>query len=202
MRSHIFSGAKKVDFSKIDNRPAILIIGMNYQMAIEEYEELQVQGITELKNLDNAETRKTAQIVKAFMVNETAAKKLTDEGKIFIHKKHSFRIVRDYGKPPQCGQCNKHDHNKYECPSEHKICTNCGINHIETVCHNQAKCSNCGGEHNARSNKCREVKIAYFNLDERMKIKNLDSTTTRIPCFSLNGLVTNVTRTTSFIRFY
>jgi hypothetical protein len=95
---------KKIDLStnekrKNDDRPKLVIFGLQYSEALKYFEDLKSNGVIELIDLakKNSFNFSTPNIVKVVIDNEKLADELVDSGEIFIGK-CGFRVERDVPK--------------------------------------------------------------------------------------------------------
>lgn len=67
-----------------------------------------------------------------------------------------FRVKEYIPRPIRCYNCQRFGHTANSCNSI-KRCKKCGLNHNVEECHEQLKCPNCRGSHEASSTECKIV---------------------------------------------
>jgi hypothetical protein len=117
----LLSARKKIDLStnekkKNDDRPKIVIFGLQYSEALKYFEDLKSQGVIELIDLakKNSFNFSAPNIVKAVMDNAETADELVNFGEVFIGKS-GFRVEHDAPKTKMNTTSNKNslNHNYY-----------------------------------------------------------------------------------------
>ena len=183
----LFPTSRRVDFSSIDRRPAVILKGLTYQEAKRfEKEILECgviqNGLVELKRSANSSNPNAVLKVKLICKDEGTKENLL-RNHIYLECK-KFYIERDMRQPTQCRKCHVIGHVAETCKSEVK-CGRCNQRGHEGVCATGPSCANCNQGHSSFYKGCVAYKNSVNNLIEKQNGKN-SASFTRIESAGMN----------------
>ena len=71
-----------------------------------------------------------------------------------------------------CNRCLRYGHKEKNCKAKQPRCPNCGMDHVDMSCNNQAQCVHCSGNHSSLDKSCpervRQDQIRYLMATEKL----------------------------------
>ena len=167
----IFNSAKKKDLSK-EKKWIIVIKGLTYEMADNNMEELEEQGITEIIEIKNKDHQNNSpmKIVKAEVKDKD-----TRDDLLFYGVKLGYMMYKteaNRAPPMQCFKCKEFGHIAADCNNNER-CEKCSRDKHQGECESEITCINCKQSHNAYNRRC----SVYQNAKE-ITVKSTHRSTT------------------------
>jgi uncharacterized protein YdcH (DUF465 family) len=184
-----FGSHKKINLGKIDNNIYLVIKGLPFSVAKEEFETLKEQGIAELIELKSKNSNEELPIVKVRLESVNDKKNIYNYG--ITLGRRVYRAAAIFDDPKQCSKCKGFNHATERCTKDLK-CAKCGEDHDEKECTNASKCANCSQSHNAYYKGCsmfKEAKkvLALNNSSNARNETNPNAYTTKSNQFHRNS---------------
>jgi hypothetical protein len=179
MKERVFENKKIIELKPRDSEFIAVIKGINYENLKVHIEELNKNGVIDIKEIKSFRPNKIINKVKLICENPDTVYKLLSYGiklSYLVYKVEEFKQVP---RITQCFRCQNFGHIAKNCKNEKQICPRCGKNDHELddnnkpICKETVRfCVNCNGDHSSAYAKCPKKTERINKANEQISRSN------------------------------